>query len=170
MPPKVDYTLHEGENGTEVRVARAGQANDLAADPVLLSGEGETGKGGGPEVGVRSSRESQALEANKELDILHLERGGVGGTGVAVLSRTEEEKEGQHNHTGRGHIAWIVGSTGRMGNVAYYRDRDGFDPVWGRILFLVVIELAGKAEIQFAAFDKAGIWGPHCSERLANTA
>ena len=46
--------------------------------------------------------------------------------------------------------------------------RDGFDSVGWQILFLVVMDLLGKMEIHATLGCEMGVWGPHCSEHLAN--
>jgi hypothetical protein len=50
MSTEMNDASDNAEDGTEVRFPGATETDNLAADTVLLSGEGEAGRGGGKKV------------------------------------------------------------------------------------------------------------------------
>ena len=69
-PAEGDGTRIQGQNGTEVGVARAAMPDRLVAYAVLLAGEGHRSKGGRLEVGVGAREGVEDPGADPELEIL----------------------------------------------------------------------------------------------------
>jgi hypothetical protein len=66
---EMEDSTSKSQDGTKLIVATAAKANDFATDTVFLSGEGEGGKGRGPESSISASQGIDANGANEELDI-----------------------------------------------------------------------------------------------------
>lgn len=136
----------QGRNGAEVRVAAAAQAEDLAADSILLVGKGEGRKSGGLEQVRRCRGEVEALMADKELNILE-GKGSRIGRGDGVLSRAEKEEEAEADHVCRGNFKRGSGCKGNCEDVPEHLNGYRLDAMGWRVLFVVGAPHADKAVV-----------------------
>jgi len=164
---KVENTIDGGDDRAGGGVATPALADDFAAHPIFLIGEGVEGEGGGKDVGVGVTEEIKTAEANKQLNVFEGERCRVGGS-AGVLTRAHEEEESDGNHVTYGEVVDGPNGGGGGEDVEDNRDRDGFDAVRGRIGAGIAPELAFEAEVDGADGVEAGVWGPQSGEALAH--
>ena len=83
-PPEVNDTACEGQDRAQLRIAGAGLPNNFTPHTILLGGESETPKGGREELCISGCGKVQAVQANKQLGILHQERSGFRGSSCVL--------------------------------------------------------------------------------------
>lgn len=86
-------------------------ADNLTADGVLLSGEGQGHECRGADLSFGGGRDVNVLSVAGQADVLKPEWGRFGCRG-GIFARAEEEEEGEHDHIGDGCAADAGGGKG----------------------------------------------------------
>jgi len=117
-------------NRAEERVAAATEANDFAANTILLSSELKGDERGGKELGSGGSGGVQPNRSEKEMDVAGAERLGRGRL-AGIFAGAQKEKEAKANHVGKRGGDGVGSSVGLSHDMSEYRNGDGFHALGG---------------------------------------
>ena len=140
----------EADNGAQLRVSGAREANDFTTHTVFLRCECKGGERGRADVGISGKEKVEAASSDPKLDIAETKGGGLTG-GDRVFTGPKEIKERDAAHVSNGKIGGRRGSMCHGHEATKNLDGNGFDPIWRRVFFLVGREHALDAKINVAS-------------------
>jgi len=165
----MEHSAGQRQDGTEVRVAAATEADDFPANTVFLGGKLQSSKSGIEQVIRRGGSMVQWEVAHEETDVAQEE--GMSRWGIAsVFARSKQEEKGEARHVGAGKIEGRAGEDGNLHGVTEDGDWNWLHSLWRAVGASVPGEHPLESKIDSTLRRESGVRGPHTRQRLTNGA